>query len=80
VQFEWVMILSQVCLAAGGLFIFCAGAFWRRRPSWLLFAAALIAAAGAGAAVLIHEPGAPEFLGMLDTGGYARFFIVLLPI
>lgn len=79
-QVEWIFILSQLILAAGGLFIFCAGAFWRRRPSGLLFVMALIGGAGAGAAAILQEPRAYDFLGMLDLGGYARFFTFLFSV
>ena len=40
-QVYWLDILPILILAAGGLLVFCAGAFLPRRPAWLLFALAL---------------------------------------
>ena len=44
---------------------------------WGLFALALVAAAAAGAAALWITPANPNSEGMLDLGGYARFFTCL---
>lgn len=70
-------LLPQICLAAGGLFIFCMGAFWRKRPRELLFVFALASAAAAGAAAVLTLPEGATYAGMVDTGAYARFFNVL---
>jgi NADH-quinone oxidoreductase subunit N len=75
---NWVSILPHSILAAGGLLIFCAGAFWKKRPRELLFAMALIAVIGSGAAAIFYEPASGHFLEMLETQGYGRFFVVLL--
>jgi NADH-quinone oxidoreductase subunit N len=75
---NWVSILPHAILAAGGFLIFCAGAFWKKRPRELLFAMALIAVIGSGAAAIFYEPASGHFLEMLETEGYGRFFVVLL--
>ncbi|MCL4502221.1 MAG: NADH-quinone oxidoreductase subunit N, partial [Deltaproteobacteria bacterium] len=74
---DWPGLIPLFILAGGGTFIFCAGAFWRRLPDGVLFALALISAAAAGAAALWITPGNPTSEGMLDLGGYARFFTCL---
>ncbi len=75
---DWTGLTPILILSGGGTLIFLAGAFWRRRPAGLLFALALAAAAAAGAASLWLPAASPTFEGMLDLGGYARFFTVLL--
>ena len=77
-QIHWLDILPLLILNAGGLIIFCAGAFLPRRPAWLLFALAALATLAAGVAACLIMPAAADFLGMLDLGGYARFFTVLI--
>ena len=77
-QINWLDILPLMILSAGGLIIFCAGAFLPRRPAWLLFALAALATLAAGAAAGLIRPAAADFLGMLDLGGYARFFTILI--
>lgn len=79
-QAHWLDILPILILAAGGLLVFCAGAFLRRRPPGLLFALALAAVLGAGLTAALATPARPAFLGMLDLGGYARFFAVLFMV
>ena len=74
---DWPGLLPVVILAGGGTLIFCAGAFWRRLPEGVLFALALLSAAAAGAAALWITPANPTSEGMLDLGGYARFFTCL---
>lgn len=73
---DWVAILPQLLLAAGGTLIFCVGAFWRRRPGELLFALALLTASGTGAAAVLVASKAESFSG-LDLGSFARFFTFL---
>jgi NADH-quinone oxidoreductase subunit N len=74
---NWLVILPQLLLAAGGLVIFCVGAFWRRRPTALLFVLALVAVLGAGLTVILFCPGSPVFESMLVQGGFSRFFTLL---
>jgi NADH-quinone oxidoreductase subunit N len=71
---DWPALLPYLILAGGGTLIFLAGAFRPRRPGELLFALALLTALGAGAAAAMAPPRALTFLGLLDLGGYARFF------
>lgn len=71
-------ILPQICLAAGGFFLFCIGAFWRRRPSALLFLIALTASAAGGVAAASISLPESAYIGMADVGKYARFFNVLI--
>ncbi len=73
---DWVILLPYIFLAGGGLFIFCA-AILRPDASGLYFAIALIAVVVAGIAAALHPPGI-SFGGMIDAGGYARFFAVLV--
>ena len=77
-QCEWTAIVPQSFLIAGGLLIFCAGAFWPQRPAWLLFALAVAATAGCALAVVTVKPDAAQFCGMLAAEEYARFFVVVL--
>jgi NADH-quinone oxidoreductase subunit N len=77
---DWLGLLPVLILAGGGTLIFCAGAFWRRLPGEVLFALALLTAAAAGAAALLVTPGHPSSEGMLDLGGYARFFTCLFMV
>lgn len=74
---KWIAILPHLWLAAGGLLIFCIGAFWRRRPAGLLFLLALAAVLGAGLAVMLFHPGLPSFQGLLAVNGYSQFFTLL---
>lgn len=76
-QVDWIAILPELFLAGTGFLIFCMGAFWRRRPSGMLFLMALAAALGTGASAAVIRPSVPSFVGMLDVGGYANFFIFL---
>jgi NADH-quinone oxidoreductase subunit N len=80
VQGEWAVIVPQAFLIAGGVLVFCAGAFWRQRPAGLLFALAVAATAGCGLSVLTLKPVAPAFCGMVAGDGYGRFFVVLLSL
>jgi NADH-quinone oxidoreductase subunit N len=77
-QMHWLDILPLIILAAGGLVIFGAGAFLPRRPPWLLFGLSTLTALGAGLAALLVAPVSADFLGMVDLGGYSRFFTILL--
>ncbi len=78
-QSGWLVLLPQLFLAAGGLLIFCAGAFLKKRPEGLLFKLALVAVLCALVAAAIPWP-AGVFEGMADGGGYARFFSVLFSL
>ena len=77
---QWAIILPHGILAMGGFAVFCIGAFWRKRPSGTLFGIALLSALGSGAAAGFMNPGEAAFSGMVDAGGYARFFGVLLSL
>jgi NADH-quinone oxidoreductase subunit N len=77
-QIHWLDILPLIILAAGGLVIFGAGAFLPRRPPWLLFGLSSLTALGAGLAAILVAPASADFLGMVDLGGYSRFFAILL--
>jgi NADH-quinone oxidoreductase subunit N len=77
-QIPWLDILPLIILTAGGLVILGAGAFLPRRPRWLLFGLSALTTLGAGAAAILAGPGSPEFLGMLDLGGFGRFFTILI--
>jgi NADH-quinone oxidoreductase subunit N len=77
---DWPGLIPVFILAGGGTIVFCAGAFWRRLPGWLLFALALLTAAAAGGAALWVTPGHPSSEGMLDLGSYARFFTCLFMV
>jgi NADH-quinone oxidoreductase subunit N len=75
---DWTGLLPLLILAGGGTLIFLVGAFCRRRPGGTLFALALITAGAAAAAVLLLPSRSPAVEGMLDLGGYYRFFTALL--
>jgi NADH-quinone oxidoreductase subunit N len=75
---DWIGLLPIIILSSGGVIIFLVGAFWRSRPQGLLFALALFTALAAGVVVFLLPAANPNFAGMLDLGGYARFFISLL--
>ena len=77
-QIHWLDILPLIILAAGGLVIFGAGAFLPRRPPWLLFGLSSLTALGAALAAILVAPTSADFLGMVDLGGYSRFFAILL--
>jgi NADH:ubiquinone oxidoreductase subunit 2 (subunit N) len=77
-QPTWMDLLPQILLAGGGFLVFCLGGFWGKRPQGLLFGVALAAAIGSGAAALLLEPREALFLTMLETGGYGRFFTILI--
>jgi len=79
-QVYWLDILPVLILAAGGLLVFCVGAFLPRRPAWLLFALALATALGAGLAQVLVTPAGPTFINLLDLGEYGRFFGVLFMV
>lgn len=75
---DWTGLAPILILSGGGTLIFLVGAFWRRRPDELLFALAVVTAAAAGGASLWLSPAGPSFEGMLDLGGYSRFFTLLI--
>ncbi|HVP79543.1 MAG TPA: NADH-quinone oxidoreductase subunit N [Thermodesulfobacteriota bacterium] len=79
-QLAWIDLLPQILLAGGGFLIFCLGGFWKKRPQGLLFGVALAVAIGSGAAALLLEPREPRFLSMFETGGYGRFFTLLISL
>jgi NADH-quinone oxidoreductase subunit N len=76
--FDWTGLLPLLILAGGGTLIFLVGAFWRRRPAAVLFALALVTVGAAAAATLLLPSLGPALDGMLDLGGYFRFFTSLL--
>ncbi|MGO8763444.1 MAG: NADH-quinone oxidoreductase subunit N [Desulfobaccales bacterium] len=75
---DWTGLLPFIILGGGGTLIFLVGAFWRRRPAGVLFALALASAGAAAAATLLPPSLGPGCGGMLDLGGYFRFFTSLL--
>src|SRR3972149_1449770 len=77
---DWLAILPQLLLTAGGFMVFCVGAFWRKHSSELLFGIALVAVCLAGGATLLLHPKAPQFLRMLEVTGYGRFFTFLITL
>jgi len=79
-QPNWIDILPLIFLAGGGFLIFCLGGFWKGRPRGLLFGVALVAAIAAGAASVLFRPEQPQFLQMVEVGGYGRFFTFLLTL
>jgi NADH-quinone oxidoreductase subunit N len=75
---DWTGLLPFLILAGGGTLIFLVGAFWRRRPAGVLFALALVTSGAAAAATLALPSPGPGLEGLLDLGGYFRFFTALL--
>ena len=75
---DWTGLLPFLILAGGGTLIFLVGAFWRRRPAGVLFALALVTSGAAAAATLALPSLGPSLEGLLDLGGYFRFFTSLL--
>jgi NADH-quinone oxidoreductase subunit N len=78
-EFHWIDLLPQIFLTAGGFFIFCIGAFWKKRSSQFLFGVAIAAVLAAGAASIFGSKNT-QFAGMLEVGGYGRFFTLLFCI
>ncbi len=74
----WVVILPEILIAAGGILIFCAGAFWQHRPEKLLFFMALIFLAGAVGASASAPMAGMSLSGMLDPEDYSRLFSTLV--
>jgi NADH-quinone oxidoreductase subunit N len=74
----WLAIFPEIVISAGGVLIFCAGAFWHRRPDKLLFFLALIFLAAAIAASAWAPRAGMSLSGMLDSEGYARLFSTLI--
>jgi NADH:ubiquinone oxidoreductase subunit 2 (subunit N) len=77
---DWIIILPQILLAAGGFFIFCVGAFRKHRSSGSLFGMALIAVILAGGATIFTAPGPSQFAGMVEGAGYGRFFTFIITL
>jgi NADH-quinone oxidoreductase subunit N len=75
---DWLGLLPVLILAAGGTIIFGAGALKRERSGGLLFALALLSVLTAVAAAALVELRLSTSQGMVDLGGYARFFTLLL--
>ncbi len=74
-----IPLLPHLLLAGGALLIFLWGALTAgHHSSRLPFAVALAATAGAGAAAFFSGAGSGSFEGMLDTGGYGRYFTLLI--
>ncbi len=74
----WIVIFPEILIAAGGLLIFCTGAFWPRRPGELLFFLALVFVVGAIAASVFAPMTGMSLSGMLDSENYARLFSTLI--
>ncbi len=79
-QPNWIDLFPLLLLAGGGFLVFCLGGFWKRRPQRLLFGIALTAAIAAGAATVLLRPEQTQFLKMVETDGYGRFFTFLLTL
>jgi NADH-quinone oxidoreductase subunit N len=79
-QPNWIDILPLLLLAGGGFLVFCVGGFWKKRPQGFLFGVALATAIAAGATTALIMPTQPQFLNMVETGGYGRFFTFLLSL
>ncbi len=79
-QPNWIDLLPLSLLAGGGFLVFCMGGFWKGRPQGLLFGIALVTAIAAGAATALLRPEQTQFLKMVETGGYGRFFTFLLTL
>jgi len=77
---DWLAILPQLLLTAGGFIVFCVGAFSRKGSSGLLFGVALVAVCLAGLATIFHQSGASQFLRMVEVAGYGRFFTFLITL
>jgi len=77
---DWLAILPQLLLTAGGFIVFCVGAFSRKGSPGPLFGIALAAVCLAGGANLLVQPKAPQFLRMLEVAGYGRFFTFLITL
>ncbi len=75
---DWTGLLPFLILGGGGTLIFLVGAFWRRRPAGALFALALVTSGAAAAATLALPSLGSSLPGLLDLGGYFRFFTSLL--
>ena len=75
---DWTGLLPFLILGGGGTLIFLVGAFWRRRPAGVLFALALVTSGAAAAATLALPSPGSSLSGLLDLGGYFRFFTSLL--
>lgn len=76
---DWLLsMLVHICLAMGGLLIFCAGAFFRRRPADLLFIMALVAVTLSALAVFFLPAGPANPNQMVDIAPFGAFFYLLL--
>jgi NADH-quinone oxidoreductase subunit N len=75
---DWTGLLPFLILGGGATLIFLVGAFGRRRPAGVLFALALATSGVAAAATLALPHLGPGLEGLLDLGGYFRFFTTLL--
>ena len=75
---RWIVIFPEILAAAGGLLIFCTGAFWQRRPEKLLFFLALIFLAGTIWASASASMSGMSLSGKLDSADYTRLFSVLI--
>lgn len=76
-QSDWLGLIPQIILAGGGIFIWCAGAFWLGRPKNSLFVIAVAAVSIAGISAGLIAPEKGPFSDMIESGGYARFFTFL---
>lgn len=76
-QSDWMILLPYIVLTGGGLIILCAGLCSRTNPR-CFFATAAAAVLAAAFAAVLHTPAGSGFGGMIDSSGFARFFILLV--
>ena len=74
---EWLGLIPHMFLAGGGILIWCAGAFWAGRSRNALFIIAVAAVSFSGISAGLVAPEKGVFSGMIESGGYARFFTFL---
>lgn len=77
---DWMAILPYLFIAAGGTLVFCAGAFWRRRPPAFLFSVAILSVLCAGGSAALVCPWSAVFMQAIDLGGLARYFTLLFSV
>jgi len=74
----WNVIFPEMLIAAGGLLILCAGAFWPSRPDKTLFSLTLIFSAAAIAAFTAVSMTGLSLSGLLASDSYTRLFSILV--
>ncbi len=60
--------------------ILCIGAFWKKRPSALLYGIALVAVFLVGNLAVFWPARTPHFLNQLEAGGVGRYFTFLISL